>query len=247
MILKTCEICGTKFEASRRSQRYCKECGKNPERARRGYAHAERINRHNAGDWYTPPEKATCEECGKKFFAIYDKRFCSRECRQTHIAEELKLRCPICGALLIEKGIYHPKAIPCNPECKEKYNFQKAVQEGRYKPCEHCGKKFVAKYQEQRFCCVSCSRAWQKVNGGQRKTQRDIPCSQECQTHIKVRTLSPKEVPKPSNPANLCLACKTSQALCERFTSHFTYLPTGAVMRNIKGKRIVVSCPKYSG
>jgi hypothetical protein len=45
---------------------------------------------------------------------------------------------------------------------------------------------------------------------------------------------------------HLCVTCRTSQAFCERFTSGFTYLPDGALMRRDGRKGIVWYCPKHT-
>ena len=51
-MIKTCEICAAEYDASRANQRYCQECGKNPELARRKLIAAEIRNKEHAGDKY---------------------------------------------------------------------------------------------------------------------------------------------------------------------------------------------------
>ncbi len=157
---KNCEICNGGFSTKNKNQRYCPECGKNPERARRSISKAERINRQHAGDWYKPPAKAICEECGKEFFAIRSKSYCSDICRHSHYVK--KSRCPICGTSLWDIGIESEQDICCSPECQEKYDIQKAIKEDRYKPCKACKKVFIARNQGQTFCCRQCYLSYVK-------------------------------------------------------------------------------------
>ncbi len=272
---KICEICGIEFDPRNSAQRYCPECGKNPARARCRFEKAERINRHNAGDWYKPPAKAICKECGKEFFAIRSKSYCSDICRHSHRVRET--HCPICGASLWDIGIESERDICCSPDCQKKYDIQKAKENGRYLACEQCGKMFIARKDGQKFCCRQCYLAYPKKkaedpdedeSAGLHKCRMcgkvyrlretwysDVFCSPECRELAKTgKRVIPQNhtkkqtgaVTKPPKKLNVCLTCKTSQAQCERFTSRFVYIPKGAVMEKVNGKNIVVSCPKHT-
>lgn len=80
--MKICEICGDEFDESRKTQRYCRVCGKNPDQARSHYARAEIINRIHAGDLHKVKE-TTCPVCGNEFVWQKEKAtqiYCSPEC-----------------------------------------------------------------------------------------------------------------------------------------------------------------------
>ncbi len=270
---KHCEICGEEFIPKRVSQKYCPDCGENPVKARRALKTAERINRKNAGDWYKPLAKAICKECGKEFFAIRSKSYCSDLCRHSHRVKET--RCPVCGASLWGNGIESERDVCCSPECKEKYDVQNAIKNERYLACGECGKMFIAHRDSQKYCCRACylanAKKKEKVHdekddeeAGLRKCRlcgkiyqltdlwySDVFCSPECRDVVRTgKSLTrPKLVRKQAKQpekTNVCLACKTSQAQCERFTSRFVYIPKGAVMEKVKGKNVVVSCPKLT-
>lgn len=256
---KTCEICAAEYNASRVNQRFCQECGKNPERARRRYIAAEIRNKENAGDRYKVREY-TCKTCGKKTLSTYNRTFCSNTCLQLHIINTAK--CPVCGALLASKGRMTGKGC-CSDECRDALALKTAKANGRYRACQQCGKMYIAKEDGGKFCSQPCYRQWVSVNKmdkpkpkpvihtrvkycptcGKRFEQsgagNQVYCSPECRR-------APKPKPTPSSDKNLCITCKTSQAACERFTSKFVYHPKGAVQKKIKGKLVVVSCPKFT-
>jgi ferredoxin len=98
--MKICEICGDEFQEVKSNQRYCKDCGKNPERARQHYVKAELTNRIHAGDLYKVKE-VRCIECGRTILTTYNKSFCSTACSEKHRIKHA--RYPKYSPLLVEK------------------------------------------------------------------------------------------------------------------------------------------------
>lgn len=262
-MIKTCEICAAEYDASRANQRFCRDCGKNPELARRRYIKAELTSKRNAGDMYKPREY-TCKVCGKKTISTYNRTFCSNACLQLHIVYTAK--CPVCGDLLTSKGRMTGKGC-CSDECTETQRLQVAKAKGRYKACQQCGEMFIAAQDESKFCSVPCYRAWMAEQKLIKPVKRDLErrcrgcgkvftytkeqaglqyCSDECrQDQVRARArAATKAVKKPDE--NICITCKTSQSQCERFTSNFTYVPQGATQKSIRGKVVVVTCPRFT-
>lgn len=295
---KTCEICEKMFVPYRSSQRFCPECGKHPDVARRRIKQAERINRARVGDGLSKPQKRICKECGKEYYSFYGGSYCSRLC--SYSARTAKTTCPVCGKNLLELGIESGRDVPCSPECREQYKIQRAKTTGRYKTCLQCGKEFVAPTAKSKFCCAQCYKdyvrspqyvapchpprsrksddevikrtcrycgktyffgdSWtsevfcSETCRKNAKPKRDIPpcraaeafavAVQEKKNEADQRISSRKNV-KERATKNLCLECKTSQKECERFTSGFVYCPDGAVVKQVRGRPIVVSCPKF--
>lgn len=278
--MKRCEICDDEFQESRQNQKYCQECGKNPEKMRRQYDRAEYINKVHAGDLYKPVEWE-CQECGKKTISNYAKTFCGIACREIHWAKTA--RCPICNKLLSEHKRNTGRGF-CSDECKKIYQTKKAIEKGNYIPCQICKKEFISKNYSNIFCsrdcfnkhneikkqsfikkelkyykkvCTICTK--QFVVDEYRITQQF--CSRECgyensriigrerkEETKKLKEQAKMQVKKQlkiGTDLNLCTICKTSQRDCERFTSNFVYMPTGAKKKEINGKFVVVECPKF--
>lgn len=262
---KICEICGNDFIASKSDQKYCPTCGKNPERARARYKIAVRINKEHAGDAFKP-KQCVCVECGKAFMSVYNRDLCSDTCRHTYRLKTAK--CPVCGVLLASKGIVAERGY-CSDSCKEAHRLKVAIEQGRYIACEQCGKMFISKKEYGRFCGNTCARAYQQAH---KKTyvQSATPistthcahcgkiieqtpfqrtkkyCSMECRKAAYQQKSRTNPMPPSKSTEHICLRCKTSQALCERFTSNFVDIPMGAETKRVGGKDIVVSCPKFS-
>lgn len=262
---KICEICGAEFEPVNGIQKYCHECGKNPERVRQRYATAVATNKRHAGEQDVPVEKE-CKNCGKKFLTVYKNReFCSEACGETYRIDTAE--CPVCHARLIDKGITTGRGY-CSDECRDKDRLQKAIRDGNYIPCEQCGKNFIRPNLASRFCCKECYETYRETHKRtpaqpQKKpaiTTKVCPvckkifpvspfqttklyCSVKCRTKVQ-RTAKPKSATaKPET--HLCTTCRVSQRACERFSSGFKKLPEGAELRTVKGQDIVVKCPKY--
>ena len=296
---KTCEICEKMFVPYRSSQRFCPECGKHPDVARRRIKQAERINRARVGDGLSKPQKRICKECGKEYYSFYGGSYCSRLC--SYSARTAKTTCPVCGKNLLELGIESGRDVPCSPECRKQYEIQRAKATGRYKTCQQCGKMFIAHDKSGKFCSRQCYQAYEKTAEGiearrsrARKNDDDaealkrtcqycgkiyflceswtsgVFCSETCRENAKPKRdipscraveafavavqekkneadqrISSRKNVKERATKNLCLECKTSQKECERFTSGFVYCPDGAVVKQVRGRPIVVSCPKF--
>ena len=230
------------------NQKYCRECGKNPERVRQKYDAAVAANKRHAGEQDIPIEKE-CKNCGKKFLTIYKSReFCSETCGEAY-------------RITTGRGY-------CSDECREKDRLQKAIRDGNYIPCEQCGKNFIRSNLASRFCCKEC---YEKYRETHKKTpvqpqkkpavttkvcpvcKKEFPvtpfqttklyCSAECRAKVQHTVKLKPATAKPGT--HLCTTCRVSQKACERFSSGFTKLPKGAEMRTVKGQDIVVKCPKY--
>jgi isopropylmalate/homocitrate/citramalate synthase len=100
------------------------------------------------------------------------------------------------------------------------------------KNCGYCRKEFIVNQykRNQQFCSKECSISHSKEKGKKDKEQNKEKI---------------KETLKLGKELNICTICKTSQLDCERFTSNFVYIPLGAKMKEIDGKFIIVSCPKF--
>jgi len=115
-------------------------------------------NKIHAGD-YDKPVENECIACGKSFLTIYrSRRFCSNTCQHQYIVENAA--CPVCGIKLIEKGISTGRGY-CSEKCKEEAKIRKAAADGRYAPCEYCGKQFIHSNERSRFCSKACYEAYQ--------------------------------------------------------------------------------------
>lgn len=260
---RVCEICGAEFLPANGNQKYCPECGKNPEKARRGYAAAVAINRHHAGEQDIPMEKE-CINCGKKFLTVNKgRRFCSEDCGKTYRINHAE--CPVCHVRLIEKGITTGKGY-CSEKCREEARFQRAIRDGNYVPCKQCGKKFIRSSLANQFCSKECYEIYREAHirilaQSQKRapvTKKICPvCKKEfsvtpfqttklyCSVECRAKAQAARK-PAAANPGtHLCTTCRVSQKNCERFSSGFKKLPEGAELRTEKGQDIVVYCPKY--
>lgn len=166
--MKKCEICWDEFEESKSNQKYCKSCGKNPERARRRLVKAERINKINSGEFYASKTR-TCFKCGTVFSTISNRNYCSEKCKHENQYEKFeKAKCEICGRLLSEVGNFTGRGT-CSEACKRESNTRKAIIRGDYIPCKECGKRFITKGYDQ-YCSRECEKNAQisskKIVGG---------------------------------------------------------------------------------
>lgn len=155
-IMKECEICGEAYEANRSSQKYCKECGKRPETARKRYVIAVAVNKRHAGESYRVYDLNCCQ-CGKSFKSSYiSRKFCSDTCERQHNIENAK--CSNCGKRLLDFGIkietqggWHY----CSDKCREEYLWERARKSGHIYTCKYCGVQFIRK-QGGSFCSKDC-------------------------------------------------------------------------------------------
>lgn len=245
------------------NQKYCAECGRDPEKARRRYAAAVAANKRHAGEADKPVEKV-CKNCGKTFLTVYrGKDFCTSSCGEAYRINHAE--CPICHTRLIEKGITTGKGY-CSEACREEARLQRAIQDGDYIACEQCGKKFIRKNFANRFCSKECYEAYREAAKVPAKEPGKKPglAKKVCPVCKKEFTVSPLQMskrycsvecrnralsaPKPAAAkpgTHLCTTCRVSQKACERFSSGFKKLPEGAELRKVNGQDAVVACPKY--
>jgi len=265
--MKLCIICGDEYEESRSDQKYCKVCGKDPERYRKHYEIATYINKKNAGDLYKVIEQ-NCQECGKKILSTYHRTFCSTVCMEIYRAKTAK--CPVCNKLLADykKNIGYGY---CSEDCKKINQLKRAKENGDYIPCEVCGKEFIRKNYSNRFCSKDCFTSYREQNkptpAPKRSEKRNCLicgkeficegknfskkfCTRECShENARIEGRKKKEETKKQlkvkKGLHLCTTCKTAYMDCERMTSNFRYMPKGAKKKNVDNKFIIISCPKY--
>ena len=151
---KECEICCGLFTPATARQRYCPECGKNPERAKLQLAIAQTVSRRHAGDTYQVTERI-CGQCGKSFRFAGPQRFCSAACERQHTVDTAK--CAFCGRNLKAAGILVTRGGRhwCSSDCLDKQHWADAEAAGRVRECQRCGKRYIA---HSTFGGVFCSR-----------------------------------------------------------------------------------------
>ena len=219
-----CRVCGKKFLSIGARQSYCSSAC---------------LQAHIA-------ETAKCPICGVRLMdkgITSGKGCCSDECReelrrQHAIAAGKYIACENCGKMFISKNY---RNVFCCKRCfdehrrKEKARREQLMQKyqdthlRQFRRCPVCDKNFeIGPFQKtKKFCSVQCYR----------KANRQAAAAKKITKKASSRGACGKE--------SLCIGCKTSQKMCERFTSGFQYYPTGAVVQVDAGKQIVVTCPKY--
>lgn len=273
--MKTCEICGDEFEESRANQRFCRECGKNPEKARQRYARAERtVRMHMDGPYPYYPKEHTCKECGKKFITGSFTGFCSVECSERHRSKTA--RCPVCGRLLREGGNFSGRGY-CSEECRTKAHIKAAKERGNYVPCANCGKMFIRHGYGNRCCsnacrielkdketreresrpavvwkpieakCLRCGKSFLRGKGNTNQKYCSVECQKEAykEAHRKPPKQDKPGRLKPGTETNICAVCKTPYIDCRRMQSGFVYQPTGAKSKIINGRCVITECPIF--
>lgn len=266
---KICEICGDEYDGTV-NQKYCPDCGKRPDRARKRYEKAQQmLNRHMG--IYDEPKTKNCSQCGKEFSTYADRKFCSKKCEKQYRIENAK--CTYCGKKLLTLGIEHCSLTGgvrfCSDECKGKYR-EKRVEAGEIasRTCPHCSKVFSGKSTV--FCSKVCYE--QAVANGW-KPDRYKRVEMACEHCNKVFTTSFKspsrycpecivllnKIRKKKADAakkkqaeekrkadieknGLCFYCQTTHFNCEKMRTGFRYYPKGAKV--VHGK--VMECPSYT-
>lgn len=167
---------------SRRTQKYCPDCGRHPEHARRQLEKhlSESIARCGTGHPNTPIENE-CAYCHKMFHTYkYTKTFCSSKCQHNYNVEHTT--CQICGKPMIEtsdRKITYPWL--CSDKCKQTYRWQAAEKNHAVHICQHCGKKFI-KTGPATFCNNDCYQAAVKAGWRPRQKQKRSLICPICRT-----------------------------------------------------------------
>lgn len=157
---KECEICGIVFETESSSRKCCDDCSKNYSKRKKEYSRGlisskRRIN---------PIKLITfeCRVCNRKITredrgsGDILRDFCSKTCLA--VFKRSTLKCRGCGSSLANTNI-NPFAISdrfCSPECKSDWVLQNAKNKGTVKTCLCCGKEFIVKNKNSKYCCLEC-------------------------------------------------------------------------------------------
>ena len=269
-MFNNCEICGSTFE-SKRKAKYCEKCRKDTNKAREKINKAIAMSKARLGE-YKKPKKQICMYCGKEFLSVYDRRFCSNICSESHISDTKK--CVVCGELIYKHRAIQKNATNikyCSAECKEKSRYKEI------KKCKGCNEDFEAKKESQEWCSIQCFNANRSKILTRKETSYTMACiicdkifktrniNQRCccrecgiisakinrEKEKKIQEEQRKLMSKRSEergkdkPTNLCIDCKISMKDCEWFSSNYTKHVKGSVWKEIDGKILLVKCPKY--
>jgi hypothetical protein len=166
---KICEICFSEFEVSRGNQKYCSECGENPDKARVRYAKAESRIASLLGERDAPKEMV-CQECGKVFLSLWEKEYCSAECGKKHRVETAQCLRIGCFNRLKDHGNLTGRGY-CSDKCREMAAVEKAEEKGDYILCSVCGKKFIRKNYSNVCCSNECRLALRTRRKEERQCQ----------------------------------------------------------------------------
>lgn len=136
-MIKNCEICGKEFK-TKGYAKYCVACRMkviwSKRRRKRPKIQIEK----------------TCPTCGKQFVSsLLNRVYCSKECFIQHrmsLRGRIKKVCDKCGKVFFTNTD--------KTYCKAcAYKKEKVKVTAK---CEECGKKFIKKRKNQRFCCSAC-------------------------------------------------------------------------------------------
>lgn len=273
--MKSCEICGELLPDARSYQRYCKECGKHPDRARAQLARSIVRNKAHAGELDPIFRERECKYCGKLFHTSVGRLYCSDVCETSFILENA--RCVWCGGPMEESGKRTWTGY-CSDACKREAQIDRAKKKGTYIPCAECGREFISTGPSNACCSRACALALQRKKRAAKVEVPIVPyvypdrvcpecgtsfsitktttrrrfCTPECQKKALKEKQKAKQKPKHSGlqagqTTHLCITCKTSYAECEWMQSKFRYLPKNAKMKKVgTDKYIVCECPKHT-
>lgn len=174
--MATCLVCGKSFEPRNTVQKYCSQDCR--DEVRRRYNRELYRARSNF-----KPEVRSCVICGKKFLTRNDKQICcSSECRKVyhkkypepkrraHDEPSVLATCPICGNNFVKS--FHTQKF-C-PDCRNKPNNARGKASALKIACKHCGKKFVPRNANQRFCCKSCGKTFRATHRSKSKPVKTL-------------------------------------------------------------------------
>lgn len=270
--MKNCEICGDSFIETRSIQKYCPDCGKNPEKARRHYTQAEYTANVHAGV-YNQQKTVICPECDREFVTYMGRRFCSDTCKANYRIHNAT--CTYCHANLLSQGIVITNINGgvrfCNNQCEDAYRWKLARDQGRVRLCQTCGKEYIGK--NKIFCSKVCmSQSHINKTYQQTVNTTEVTCLR-CKKLFMTSVRCPSDYCESCNKAviayrhskaleqanqkhkqeeikhqvdikenGLCFYCQTTYANCEYMRSKYIYYPQGAKIENGK----VVVCPDYT-
>lgn len=223
----TCLACGQDFMTTYSDRRFCSQT------CRKSYRY----------------QTARCIECNELFSSKgldKERGYCSDECRQAarlRRAKELGnyVPCKCCGTGFIRRST---TKVYCSKECREADKSLKSPKQASI-PNTVKEKRSVPKgiRYVKCLCCGSMFDAALMING-------EKYCSDACREDMLAESAKAlKKATKQnklSQAENICILCRTSQSKCERFTSEFVHMPTGAIQQSLDGKSVIVYCPKFS-
>lgn len=164
---KECQICGIFYEAKKVNQKYCPNCSQRSTTAKKQLERhiKESISRCGTGTT-KQPQNNCCKNC-KKIFITYEwhpgevvHEFCSRNCREKYnIAHTFCMQCKKPMSETENQKDVHNHPWFCCQECRQKYRWKIAKEQGEIHVCPECGKEFVKK---SKFCSKECYRIYQK-------------------------------------------------------------------------------------
>ena len=140
LIKRICKYCGKEFETTNKKRLHCNEYCKNQYKYRRKknneieeikknciYCGTEfetkNLNKLYCSSKCAVNKRRTCKHCGKIYFGISEKQFCSVECMKEHRKKIVK--CKICGNEF-ETSTLHQKY--CSDKCFSKRKSKKYLQ-----------------------------------------------------------------------------------------------------------------------
>lgn len=178
-LTKICEICGDSYEGIA-IQKYCPECKKNPDKAKKQYANAQRILKQHMGV-YDEIKTLVCKNCNNEFTSYYGTtKFCSKNCKREYRIKTAT--CTQCGVNLMSLGIKRYSASGnvhfCSDKCKE--IWRKETRLRKYGPiikrtCPYCKQEFEDK--NTTFCSYACyNKARQAGWKPDIETETDVIC-----------------------------------------------------------------------
>lgn len=104
-------------------------------------------------------EEKICECCGKKFFGIKTRKYCSQDCSHNARKRQKEIVCSECGKHFMVQEYRDAKF--CSQQCKIKNQTSESITVS----CTNCGKEFERKsYKigENNFCCKECADEYNK-------------------------------------------------------------------------------------
>lgn len=272
LLEKECEICGVWFTASRKTQKYCPECGKHPEREKIRLRKNLQESIYRCGTGRKREEvTCVCRNCGKEFKTYNKVPFCSDSCKIEYAIKSTT--CAFCGKKMTDtddQRYMSGRPWYCSETCKDNYRWKRAIENGEVKTCPECGKPFIEK--ERTYCSMTCYKKHLAKHGVKRVPQTvkkrcivcgkvfdcsvdglmNPVCSRECASILDKRNrkkadsekkdLSQKKRKEYIESNGLCGICRTSYKDCERLQSNFTASPEGSCFSG----SLVIKCPKFT-